>query len=89
MDNDVSNLIRWQKRTFWMRLILLSLILLALLVVGYRAGGNPCDRCKFNDPVYGELSCRELIDDYAEPYLKPANSKNPKEISVPNITFYP
>lgn len=59
-NNDV--LIKWQKRTFWMRTILLSLILIALIIVAIRAGGDPCDRCKLKTPLSDvPMTCREII----------------------------
>lgn len=58
---------------FWIRVLFYLLILGALLWTGYRAGGDPCERCQIE--WNGLHSCREFIDEGLVNTIQPTESR--------------
>ena len=61
--NEYDELLKLEKRKFWLRAIMLTLILIALIYVGLTAGGDPCIRCKLRVEQWGNevYDCRQII----------------------------
>jgi hypothetical protein len=61
-----------ENTVFWIKICFYILILCALIWVGLRAGGDPCERCKLQADVYGDepITCRELINKTVTPLLE-------------------
>ena len=64
----------WQRAKFWVRVVYLTAILIALIFVFVRAGGDPCERCvlrvdnSIDDGKWEDsYNCREIMEEFVYP----------------------
>lgn len=76
------NELQWQKLNFKLRIIIIILLILLGGLIYWR-GLSPCEKCKINVPVHGEVSCLELVYNWSLQCYPPIN----KSYSNPKINF--
>lgn len=75
---------------FWIRIFFYLMILGALLWVGYRAGGDPCERCRLNVEMYSNetITCRDLINFTITPFLNKGKIAESPKLNVSQLEGY-